>query len=110
MGRYYLDEDEKRIARAIVRLDNKRTRKNRKQATAFDKKAAAAVEKANADINIDDELLAKVKQNIISGIAWEYIGETYCSRNTFYGYARRYLFYVARAFGIVEDKKKGGGG
>ena len=112
MGRYHLDEDEKRIARATVRLDDKlRQGKIRHRETPFDKRARAAVEKANADMDIEPELLDKIRANIISGITWEHSGETYVGRDTFYRYARHYLYYVARALGVVEDRpRKNGGG
>ena len=107
---YYLDEDEKRIARSLVRLEDKRRRgKLKRRTTSFDRRTHEAIEKANADIALTSDLLNKIRQNIIDGTAWEYLGDTYCGRDTFYRYARIYLFYVARNMGITEDTKKKGG-
>lgn len=119
MGRYYMDDDEKKIIRSIVRLDDKRRRgKLKRRITNFDKKAAAAIEAAEREIDLGgaigearDELMAKIRLNIISGTTWERIGETYCGRDTFYRYSRRYQYLIARNMGLIEDcsrKKKGG--
>lgn len=120
MGRYRMDDDEKRIIRSIVRLDDKRRRgKLKRHETHFDRKARAAIEAAEREIELGgatgevrDVIVGKIRENIISGTTWERIGETYCGRDTFYRYSRRYQFLIARNMGIVNDgsRKKGGGG
>lgn len=119
MGRYRMDDDEKRIIRSIVRLDEKRRRgKLKRKETYFDRKARAAIEAAERDIELGgatgevrDIIVGKIRENIISGTTWERIGETYCGRDTFYRYSRRYQFLIGRNMGIINDKtKKGSGG
>ena len=119
MGRYRMDDDEKRIIRSIVRLDEKRRRgKLKRKETNFDRKARAAIEAAERDIELGgatgevrDIIVEKIRENIISGTTWERIGETYCGRDTFYRYSRRYQFLIGRNMGIINDKtKKGSGG
>jgi len=119
LGRYRMDDDEKRIIRSIVRLDEKRRRgKLKRKETHFDRKARAAIEAAERDIELGgatgevrDIIVEKIRENIISGTTWERIGETYCGRDTFYRYSRRYQFLIGRNMGIINDKtKKGSGG
>lgn len=119
MGRYRMDDDEKRIIRSIVRLDEKRRRgKLKRKETHFDRKARAAIEAAERDIELGgatgevrDIIVEKIRENIISGTTWERIGETYCGRDTFYRYSRRYQFLIGHNMGIINDKtKKGSGG
>lgn len=117
MGRYCLDADEKRIVRSLIRLDDKRKRgKLKRTATAYDRKIGAAIERAGRDVDLGgaqgeahDEILAKIQQHIITNTPWERIGETYCGRGTFYAYARRYMFLVARYVGLIEDGSRKGG-
>ena len=114
-----MDDDEKRIIRSIVRLDEKRRRgKLKRKETHFDRTARAAIEAAERDIElggatgeVHDIIVEKIRENIISGTTWERIGETYCGRDTFYRYSRRYQFLIGRNMGIINDKtKKGSGG
>ena len=111
MGRYYLDEDEKRIVRSMIRLEDKRRRgKLNRRATVFDRKVKTAIERAEIDVDLGgaqgkprDELLGKIRDHIVTNTPWERIGETYCSRGTFYTYARRYQFLIARNVGLIEE-------
>lgn len=111
-----MDDDEKRIIRSIVRLDEKRRRgKLKRKETHFDRKARAAIEAAERDIELGgatgevrDIIVEKIRENIISGTTWERIGETYCGRDTFYRYSRRYQFLIGRNMGIINDKTKKG--
>ncbi len=111
MGRYYLDTDEKKIVRSLIRLEDKRRHgKLKRQATAFDRKVQTAIERAESDVDLGgaqgkprDELLAKIHTHIVTNTAWERIGETYCSRGTFYKYARRYQFLIAKNIGLIEE-------
>lgn len=111
MGRYYLDADEKRIVRSLIRLDDKRKRgKIKRRATAYDRRVGAAIERAGRDVDLGGaketahaEMLEKIKQHIITNTPWERIGDTYCGRGTFYTYARRYMFLVAQYVGLIED-------
>ena len=73
MGRYRMDDDEKRIIRSIVRLDEKRRRgKLKRKETHFDRKARAAIEAAERDIELGgatgevrDIIVEKIRENII---------------------------------------------
>ncbi|MCM1218061.1 MAG: hypothetical protein NC548_26545 [Lachnospiraceae bacterium] len=111
MGRYYLDTDEKRIVRSLVRLEDKRRRgKLKRRETAFDRKVQAAIERADSGVDLGGvqgeqraELLAKIHDHIVTNTPWERIGETYCSRGTFYAYARRYQFLIAQNVGLVGE-------
>lgn len=104
VSRYSLSYDEKKIAASIVRLEDKHYH-NKTDLTAWEKGVVKAIAKANEDIDLSEELLAKVRVCIIDHIPFELLGETYCSRNTFYSYRNKYLYYVAKAYGIREDGK-----
>ena len=76
MGRYRMDDDEKRIIRSIVRLDEKRRRgKLKRKETHFDRKARAAIEAAERDIELGgatgevrDIIVEKIRENIPDAI------------------------------------------
>lgn len=118
MGRYYLDTDEKKIVRSLIRLEDKRRRgKLKRRATTFDRKVQTAIERAESDVDLGgaqgkprDELLAKIRDHIITNTPWERIGDTYCSRGTFYTYARRYQFLIAKNIGLIEESSSKSGG
>lgn len=107
---YRLDDDEKRIIRSAIRLDDKRRRgKIKRHKTRFDKKAREAIKKAERDIELGGAteevravLIRKIRENIINGTTWERLGETYCGRDTFYRYSRNYQHLIARYMGIIS--------
>lgn len=111
MRRYHLDEDEKRIVRSLIRLEDKcRRGKLKRRETAFDRKIQTAIEQAEKSVDLGGaqgkprgELLEKIRDHILTNTPWERIGETYCSRGTFYTYARRYQFLIARNIGLIEE-------
>ncbi len=113
MGRYYMDDDEKRIVRSLVRLDDKRRRgKLKRRETPIDRKTRAAIERAEKEIELGgatgevrELLIAKIRENIIGGTTWERLGETYVGRDTFYRYSRRYQQLIARYVGLIDDSK-----
>ena len=104
MSRYSLNYDEKKIAASLVRLEGKHYH-SKQDLTTFEKGVIKAVAKANEEIDLSEELLDKVRDCIINHNPYELLGETYCSRNTFYSYRNKYLYFVARAYGIREDNK-----
>ena len=111
MGRYHyhINEDEKNIIRSLIRLDNKRRRgKLNRRTTSFDKKLQAAIEKAEEDMELEEDRLAAVRENILYGVPYERAGAIYCARNTFYSYTRRYIFFVGLNMGIYDGEKKKG--
>ena len=109
MKKYYLDRSRRQIAKAVIRLEYE-NRKAGTKLTTFDKKIAAAVATANEEIErealLPDDIVDKIRINILDGVTWENIGETYCSRETFYRYSRKYCFFVARALGMTDNKRR----
>ena len=118
MGRYYLDDDEKRIVRAIIHGDSKRRKRIQDgNASAFDRSAAAAVDKAIDEFTLTgitgqarEVITQKVIQSIADCTPYELIGETYCGRRQFYEHRRRFCHLVAVNMGILKrDRKRKGG-
>ena len=106
-----MDENEKRIIKSLVRLDDKRRRGElKREATPLDRKAHEAITKAECDIELGGAaediraiIISKIRENIISGTTWERMGETYCGRDTFYRYSRRYQYLIARNMGMIDS-------
>ena len=113
MGRshYRINEDERNIVRSMIRLDDKRRRgKLKRSVTAFDRRIQTAIERAETEIDLGgaqgevrEVILSAIRENIISGTTWEKSGETYCGRDTFYRYSRRFQFLIARNIGLIVD-------
>lgn len=119
MARATLDEDEKRIIRAVIHSDEKRRRRQQaKKETAFDRKATAAIAKAKEELDlgevdqtIRETIIAKIYTSLLYNTPWELMGETYCCRSLFYAYRKQFCYLVALHLGIVEaprqqDKRK----
>lgn len=106
---YKLDEDTKKIVKAIIHADTKR--KRRIQAgtyTEFDRCADAAICAAKEDIRLegfDDGtrryLINRICESLKNNIPWELLGETYCCRRLFYEYRKEFCYYVALHMGII---------
>ena len=110
MKKYFLDGDQKEIARRLICIEDKIRRKELgRPLTAFDKKAVNAVSSADKRMELSDEILKKVRLNITDKTRWEEIGETYCCRNTFYHYCKKYRYFVAEAAGITDKERKSHG-
>ena len=113
MGRMTLDEDEKRIVRAVVHSDAKRQRRQQaKKETAFDRKATAAIEAAKEELRLGDvtpeireAIIEKIYISLLYNTPWEYLGDTYCCRSLFYAYRKQFCYLVAVGLGIVEKQK-----
>ena len=68
MGRFYLDEDEKKIVKAVIHSDEKRQKRQKAGKKApFDTKATAAIEKAKKDLDLG-EVTEEVREIIIQKI------------------------------------------
>ena len=110
MKKYFLDGDQKEIARRLICIEDKIRRKELgRPLTAFDKKAVNAVSSADKRMELSDEILKKVRLNITDKTRGEEIGETYCCRNTFYHYCKKYRYFVAEAAGITDKERKSHG-
>lgn len=109
MKRYFLDYNEKIIIHAIVRNDSKHAGKQ----SAFRKKAHQAIEKAKDELNIGEMsddirriIIDKIQQSIAYSQPWELMGETYCSRGTFYQYRKQFCFLIADNLGMIDAKRR----
>lgn len=114
MARATLDEDEKRIIRAVIHSDEKRRRRQQaKKETAFDRKATAAIAKAKEELDlgevdqtIRETIIAKIYTSLLYNTPWELMGETYCCRSLFYAYRKQFCYLVALNLGIVEAPRQ----
>lgn len=114
MGRMTLDEDEKRIVRAVIHSDQKRQRrKGARKETAFDRKATAAIDAAKKEMDLGEmseeirqTIISKVYESLLYNTPWEYLGETYCCRSLFYGYRSKFCYLVAFHLGMVEKDNR----
>ena len=114
--RMTLDEDEKRIVRAVIHGDAKRQRRTgTRKETAFDRKATAAIKAAleemdlgEAQEDIRQTIMDKIYKSLVYNTPWEYLGETYCCRSLFYAYRKQFCFLVAVHLGIAEKPKDKG--
>lgn len=116
MARATLDEDEKRIIRAVIHSDEKRRRRQQaKKETAFDRKASDAIAKAKAELDlgeidksVKEIIIAKIYTSLLYNTPWELMGETYCCRSLFYAYRKQFCYLVALHLGIVEQPRQQG--
>ena len=114
MTRATLDEDEKRIIRAVIHSDEKRRRRQQaKKETAFDRKATAAIAKAKEELDlgevdqtIRETIIAKIYTSLLYNTPWELMGETYCCRSLFYAYRKQFCYLVALHLDIVEAPRQ----
>lgn len=107
---YKLDEDTKKIVKALVHADAKR--KKRKRAgdhTEFDQKAERAIAAAGEEMQLTGydpvarrQVLDKIYESLIYNTPWELLGETYCCRRLFYEYRKEYCYRVAVHMGIIK--------
>lgn len=115
MKRFNLNYNERQIVNAIVREDaRRRTQSN------FNRRGASAIQKAKDDLNIGDvspdvraTIIDKIYQSIAYSTAWEYLGETYCSRGTFYQHRKQFCYLIADNLGMISTgrrKQNGKGG
>lgn len=114
MKKFGLNYDEKQIVYAVVRMDRKNREQGSRKTSAFWKRGSEAIRKAEEDIDVGsaspevrDEIVRKLYQSIAYTQPWELLGETYCSRGTFYSYRKRFCFMIACNMGMIDAKRRG---
>ena len=108
--RYKLEEDTKKIVRAIMNGEAKRSRRKRSgNSTEFDRRAEEATQKAKDmmrlpgfDNNTRKRVIDKICESLQYNTPWELLGETYCCRRLFYQYRKEYCYYVALNMGLIQ--------
>lgn len=112
MGRFYLDNDEKKIVKAVIHSDEKRQKRQQAgKKTPFDTKAKAAIEKAKKDLDLGEVteevreiIIQKIYKSLLYNTPWELSGETYCCRSIFYEYRKQFCYLVAQNLGIIRQQ------
>lgn len=113
MTRKILDEDEKKIVRAVIHGDGKRQRRYKVgKETAFDKKASAAIARAKQEIDLGEvnecvreKIIQKIYASLKTNTPWELMGETYCCRSLFYAYRNQFCYLVALHLNIIQRQE-----
>ena len=112
MKRFFLDYNERQIVHAAIRMDSRRGKPS-----PFTRRAAEAIKKARDEMDVGEVapdvrgvIIDKIYQSIAYGTAWEYLGETYCSRGTFYQYRKQFCFRVADSMGMIDARRQRGKG
>lgn len=113
MGRFYLDNDEKKIVKAVIHSDEKRQKRQQAgKKTPFDTKATAAIEKAKKDLDLGEVteevreiIIQKIYKSLLYNTPWELSGETYCCRSLFYEYRKQFCYLVAQNLGIIRQQE-----
>ena len=91
-----IDEDTKKIVKAIVHGDQKRqSRRRAGKHTDFDRKAAEAIKAAKKELPLEGtdpevrrHIIDKLYTSLLYNTPWELLGETYCCRRLFYEYRK----------------------
>lgn len=108
--KYRLNEDEKKIVKAIIQADiARKDRVQRGIETEFDRIAEKAIQAAGKEISMPgyeeqmkQYIIGKIYKSIRDHIPWEKMGETYCCRKLFYRYRKQYCYWIAVHMGIVK--------
>lgn len=112
VGRFYLDNDEKKIVKAVIHSDEKRQKRQQAgKKTPFDTKVTAAIEKAKKDLDLGEVteevreiIIQKIYKSLLYNTPWELSGETYCCRSLFYEYRKQFCYLVAQNLGIIRQQ------
>lgn len=107
-----IDEDTKKIVKAIVHGDQKRqSRRRAGKHTDFDRKAAEAIKAAKkelplegADPEVRRHIIDKLYTSLLYNTPWELLGETYCCRRLFYEYRKEFCYLIAVHMEIIEPE------
>lgn len=107
-----IDEDTKKIVKAIVHGDQKRqSRRRAGKHTDFDRKAAEAIKAAKKELPLkgtDPEarhhIIDKLYTSLLYNTPWELLGETYCCRRLFYEYRKEFCYLIAVHMEIIEPE------
>lgn len=95
-----IDEDTKKIVKAIVHGDQKRqSRRRAGKHTDFDRKAAEAIKAAKKELPLEGtdpevrrHIIDKLYTSLLYNTPWELLGETYCCRRLFYEYRKELIY------------------
>lgn len=113
-----IDDDTKKIVKAIVHGDQKRKNRKRKGIhTDFDRRAEEAIQAAKRELPLADmdetaraHIIDRIYKSLLYNTPWERLGDTYCCRRLFYEYRMEFCYLVAVHMGIVERQPEAGGG
>ena len=90
-----IDEDTKKIVKAIVHGDQKRqSRRRAGKHTDFDRK----------DPEVRRHIIDKLYTSLLYNTPWELLGETYCCRRLFYEYRKEFCYLIAVHMEIIEPE------
>lgn len=114
MTKHSLDEDSKKIVRAVLHSEDKRARRRRQgTSTEFDRRAAVAIAKAKKEIDLNGfegearrDMIQKIIMSLQYNMPWELMGEVLCCRRLFYEYRMEFCWHIAKNMGIVEDRSE----
>lgn len=107
-----IDEDTKKIVKAIVHGDQKRqSRRRAGKHTDFDRKAAEAIKAAKKELPLEGtdpevrrHIIDKLYTSLLYNTPWELLGETYCCRRLFYEYRKEFCYLIAVHMEIIEPE------
>ena len=107
-----MDEDTKKIIKAIIHGDQKRQKRTKAGShTDFDMLAAEAIKAAKEELPLpgtDPEIRRRIIDKLYDSLAhntpWELLGETYCCRRLFYEYRKEFCYLVALHMGIIKGE------
>ena len=107
-----IDEDTKKIVKAIVHGDQKRqSRRRAGKHTDFDRKAAEAIKAAKKELPLERtdpevrrHIIDKLYTSLLYNTPWELLGETYCCRRLFYEYRKEFCYLIAVHMEIIEPE------
>ena len=108
-----IDDDTKKIVKAIVHGDKKRqSRKRKGKHTDFDRRAEEAIKAAKRELPLEGmdqtaraHIIDRIYQSLLYNTPWEMLGDTYCCRRLFYEY-----HMIAVHMGIIEKQAEDSGG
>lgn len=113
-----IDDDTKKIVKAIVHGDKKRqSRKRKGEHTDFDRRAEEAIKAAKRELPLESmdqaaraHIIDRIYQSLLYNTPWEMLGDTYCCRRLFYEYRMEFCYLIAVHMGIIEKKAEDSGG
>ena len=99
-----IDEDTKKIVKAIVHGDQKRqSRRRAGKHTDFDRKAAEAIKAAKKELPLEGTD-PEVRRHIIDKLYTSLLYNTYCCRRLFYEYRKEFCYLIAVHMEIIEPE------
>ena len=111
---HVIDEDTKKIVKAIIHGDQKRqSRKRAGKYTEFDRRAEIAIREAKRELQLSGTdqkarryIVDKIYKSLLHNMPWELMGETLCCRRLFYEHRTEFCYLVAVNMGIIERAEK----